>query len=59
MTDGVKLSYYEGIQKHKECELKNSIYNEFKQFRWFETINYSSKRIQIFSGALEIGVQIS
>ena len=42
---------YENISK---MSYKN-IYNEFKQYRWYEIITYNSKQIQIFSRTLEIG----
>ena len=35
------------------------MYNEFRQYRWYEIINYKSKQLQIFSRILEIGVQRS
>ena len=35
------------------------MYNEFKQYRWYEIITYDIKEIQIFSRTLEIGVQRS
>ena len=35
------------------------IYNEFKQYRWYEIIAYNSKQIQMFPRSLEIGVQRS
>jgi hypothetical protein len=42
----------EGIQKHKQYELKN-IYNEFKQYRLYEIITYNSKQKQILSRTLK------
>ena len=45
----------------REYENKNNmclkyIYNEFKQYRWYELITYNSKQIQIFFKKLKIGV---
>ena len=58
MTNGLKCRIIEGIQKHKKYEHQN-IYNELKQYRLYEIINYNSKQIQIFSEILEIRVQRS
>ena len=45
MTNGLKLSYYQGNTKYKQFELQN-IYNEFKQYRLYEII-YEIKRSEV------------
>ena len=53
-----KCCIIEGVQKHKQYELKN-IYNKFKQYILYKIITYNSKQTQILSITFEIGVQRS
>ena len=58
MTNGLKLSYNQGNTKYKQYELQN-IYNEFKQYRFYEITTYNINKIQKSSRTFEIRVQRS
>ena len=57
MTNGVNCRTIEGVEKHKQHELKNT--TSLSNTNFDEIIAYNSKQIQILSRTLEIRLQRS